>query len=90
MCMGMCVWVYACAWGCVMCMGGVHVHGECECICTWGFVYLCAWVCVRVCGGVYVYGGCMCAYVHGGVCPCAWGVYVCVHGRAYVCMCMGA
>ena len=37
-----------------------------------------------------VYRKSMCAYVHGGVCPCAWGVYVCVHGRAYVCMCMGA
>lgn len=34
-------------------------------------------------GGVCVYMG---VCVHGGV--CAWGV--CVHGRAYVCMCMGA
>ena len=87
MCLGVCVWVCVCVFGCIcvcvwvymcVCLG--------VCVCVWVYVYVClgvcvcVWVYVCVCLGVF-----MCVWIYGCVCMCVW-VYVCVFGCMYVCM----
>ena len=74
------MWVGACVWVCVVCVGGVvGGYGVCVCMCAFGRVCACG---VCVCVRVY---WCACVCVCILVCACAC---VCILVCACACVCI--